>query len=248
MEPNLCVIFPPPVADYMSAVYQDVIEGYLIASVKVCSSTSNEIQWTHWNFIWNVQSNETLCPACWLVHLWQSADTQGSILELSRRQWTGATRWVQCQMGSECGGMLSFFLECWCIYDHSHFFTIFNPGLPQCAFWKTINSYFVDIATFSIFSPNHILHLAARSRQSHRVWVKCFQHETRNSLTAIWLGRKVSEQRRRLWKSCNQQITMQNLANHWEETNSCIFVWSFTRYILRFSMQGINFNFAGRPN
>ena len=145
--------------------------------------------------------------------------------------------------------------KCWCrwpfslfLSHSSHFKFIFNPVLPQCAFWKTINSYFVDIAAFSIFSPNHILHLAARSRQSHRVWVKCFQHETRNSLTAIWLGRKVSEQRRRLWKSCNQQITMQNLANHWEETNSCIFVWSFTRYILRFSMQGINFNFAGRPN
>ena len=117
MEPNLCVIFPPPVADYMSAVYQDVIEGYLIASVKVCSSTSNEIQWTHWNFIWNVQPNETLCSACWLVHLWQFADTQGSVLELSWRQWTGPTRWVQqCQMGSECGGTSTFFLQCWCIW------------------------------------------------------------------------------------------------------------------------------------
>ena len=70
-----------------------------------------------------------------------------------------------------------------------YFQLIFNPSLPQCAFWKTINSYFVDIATFSIFGPNHILHLAARSRQSHRVSVKSFQLETRKSLTAIQLER-----------------------------------------------------------
>ena len=172
MEPNLCVIFPPPVADYMSAVYQDVIEGYLIASVKVCSSTSNEIQWTHWNFIWNVQSNETLCPACWLVHLWQSADTQGSILESSRRQWTGATRWVQCQMGSECGGMLSFFLECWCIYDQLtiHTFSLFSIlafpnvhfGKPSILILSTLQPFQSSVeTTFCTWLPDHANHIAS---------------------------------------------------------------------------------------
>ena len=199
-----------------------------------------------------MQSNETLCSACWLVHLWQFADTQGSVLELSRRQWTCPTRWVQqCQMGSECGGTSTFFLQCWCIWPFSLFQFIFNPGLPQCAFWKTINSYFVDIATFSIFSPDHILHLAARSRQSHRVWVKCLEHEERKSMTVnIWKkSKRVAPKVMKKLHSTHIIITMRNLENNWEDTKPCIFVLSFTHLVLTLFCAGDQLRFCrGGPD
>ena len=139
-----------------------------------------------------MQSNETLCSACWLVHLWQFADTQGSVLELSRRQWTCPTRWVQqCQMGSECGGTSTFFVQCWCIWP----LTILTLSIyfqswpsPMCILE---NHQFLFCRHCNLFNlqPKPHFALGCQITPITRVWVKGFEHETRKSQAAIQLER-----------------------------------------------------------
>ena len=253
---SLCHL-SPPVADYMSAVYQDVIEGYLIASIKVCMSTSNEIQWNQDNSLklhlkcnptkhcaqlvgWFIFGSLLILKGAFLNYL----DDSG----LAQPDGSSSARWgrsVEVRQHSFWNADA---------YDHwpfSLFQFIFNPGLPQCAFWKTINSYFVDIATFSIFSPDHILHLAARSRQSHRVWVKCLEHEERKSMTVnIWKkSKRVAPKVMKKLHSTHIIITMRNLENNWEDTKSCIFVLSFTHLVLTLFCAGDQLRFCrGGPD
>ena len=62
--------------------------------------------------IW--KSNCTFHSACWVVHLWQSPDTEGSVPELSGRWWTCPVGWIQSRMGQELGrrSTFSLFREC----------------------------------------------------------------------------------------------------------------------------------------
>ena len=61
----------------MSDVYTDVIEGYLIASIKV---KHKNIKFCNWIFV-----NMNNFSAGWMVHLWHVLDPEGSLPELGVR-------------------------------------------------------------------------------------------------------------------------------------------------------------------
>ena len=169
---SLCHL-SPPVADYMSAVYQDVIEGYLIASIKVCMSTSNEIQWNQDNSLklhlkcnptkhcaqlvgWFIFGSLLILKGAFLNYL----DDSG----LAQPDGSSSARWgrsVEVRQHSFCNADA---------YDHSHSFNLFSIlafpnvhfGKPSILILSTLQPFQSSVeTTFCTWLPDHANHIAS---------------------------------------------------------------------------------------
>ena len=176
MKPNLCVNFPPPVQDYMSAVYQDVIEGYLIASIKVCVSTYNEIQFSQDNSNTSFEMSNLTKHSAQLVGWFIFGSLlilKGAFLNylddsgLAQPDGSSSARWgrsVEVRQHSFCNADA---------YDHSHSFNFLSIlafpnvhfGKPSILILSTLQPFQSSVeTTFCTWLPDHANHTRMSER------------------------------------------------------------------------------------